>query len=123
MAERKNTNTQPVLDNSALAADPDLEKSKVVYALNKTQYRSIIHQVQSAPKETVITFVTATKSKLAELGVPRALQSGHHNKAQGSDQIDPGSFLAWVAGVTADDADSIAQLIAIDATAQSRFKE
>ena len=123
MAERKNTNTQPVLDNSALAADPDLEKSKTVYALAKTQYRSIIHQVQSADKNTVSTFVTATKAKLAELGVPRELNRGHRNKAQGSDQIDPGSFLAWVRGIVAEDTDSITQLLSIDATAEGRFKE
>ena len=123
MAPRKNTNTQPVLDNSAAAADPDLEKSKTIYALSKVQYRNIVHQTQTADKNTVRTFVTATQAKLAELGVPRNLNGGHRNVAQGSDQVDPGTFLAWVKGIAAEDTDSISQLIAIDATAQGRFKE
>ena len=123
MAERKNTATQPVLDNSALLADPDLEKSKVVHALTKEQYSSIIHQVQTVDLDGVRAVVNTTSAKLKELCVARTLNKPHRNKAKGSDQFDSQSIIRWVNGIQADDAESIKQLLGIDATAQLRFKD
>ena len=122
MAERKSVSTEPILDNSAVNADPDLEKSKVVYALNKRQYSSLIHQVQTIDQEGVQSVLNVTVPKLKELGIDPNPTAPHTNKAKGSDQFDPGTFIAWVRGIQADDNESINQLQGIDATAKLRFK-
>lgn len=120
MAQRKAPQTEPVLDNSALAANPELEQTKRVYCLTKGQYSSIIHQVQTLDTERIVGILNVSKAKLAELGVSRTF-APHRNKAKGSGQLDLGTFVTWVNGIKPDDVESIKQLQGIDATVALRF--
>lgn len=120
MAVRQAPQTEPVLDNSALDANPETEKSLVVHALPKVAYSSLIMACQTLPLESLKVIQSTTKDNLARLGVKQTGKA-HKKSATGSSQFDPGSFITWANGVQAEDKVSVDQLLGIDATVRLRF--
>lgn len=123
MAERKNTNLGPVLDNSAAAADPNLGKSQRIYAMNEIQFNGIIRKIKKINKDAVEGVSKSSARYLSLLGVDPDLSEYVAETPEGSDQFDQGTLNTWMEGIKIEDTESIRQLVAINATAVVQFKK
>lgn len=123
MAQRKNTNLGPVLDNSAAAENPDINKSLRIYALNEVQFNGVIRQIKKINRLALEGLAKSSSRYLALLGVAEDASEYVQGTPEGSDQFDPGTLNTWMSGVKIDDADSVRQLVAINATATVELKK
>lgn len=112
--------TAPVLDNSAAVADPNLEKSKIIWALSEENFNNVIRVIRKLSLDKVNVLGMATAAKLKELEINPDLSNAVEVTPKGSDQYDPSSVLKWIEGINPEDEDSIDQLLAIDATYRAR---
>jgi hypothetical protein len=124
MAQRKNIQTEPILDNSALTENPDLELVRRVHALGSHQFNGICRKIKLAPLTSIEVVRNAVRDKRIEMGFEPAPELAIKKVPRtGSDQFDAGTFVTWVAGITRDDDDSIRQLLILDACLTVRFAE
>lgn len=123
MAERKNTNLGPIFDNSAVAENPDLEKSQRIYAMNQVQFNSVIRQIKTVNRSSLEGIMKSSSRYLTLLGVDHDTSEFVQGIPEGSDQFDPGTLNVWMEGVKSDDAESVSQLIKINATAIVQFQK
>lgn len=89
-------------------------------ALPPNQFNNIIRLVRRGSAEQVAQIRQITFDTLKRLGAPREAERAVAKTPAGSDQVDMGSIVSWMQNVSADDWDSIRQVIAIDATAVDR---
>lgn len=120
MATRQAPHTEAVLDNSMLNEFPSDGDSKVVHALPKDQFDSIIRNVKKRSVDVAQSLLALTSTTLGALKVQRDLDEAVSGIPDGSDHWDFGTFIVWAGKIKADDECSIEQLVAIDATAQIR---
>lgn len=121
MAQRQKAVTEPILDNSMLNEFPSEGDSKIVHALTQGQFNSIIRNLKNKPLDTIQPICTCTFFALRRLKVGRDLEEAVPGIPKGSDHFDFLSFKLWVEKIKPTDADSIAQLVKIDATAKTRL--
>ena len=81
----------------------------------------VLRMVLHADRERIVYLGTATKQALERLGAKRDVAKAVRKLPDGSDQIDIGSFVAWLDKITPADKAAIGQLVLIDATIASRF--
>jgi hypothetical protein len=121
MAQRQKPVTEPVLDNSACGEFPAESDNKIVLALPRDQFLSIILNIKNRPLDQVTPLLTHTFHALKRLGVSRDLDEAFPGVPAGhSTHLDFGTFMAWVDKITPAHKDAVAQLVVIDATAKVR---
>lgn len=124
MAERQQPETGPILDNSYendRAKEGVPGENKIVHAFRPEQLKSVIRIIRSRNIEEIKPLLTQTHATLKRLGVSRDLEENWPaGIPDGSDHFDFGTFKTWTEGITKEDADSIAQLVTIDATAKMK---
>lgn len=122
MAERKKPQTDPVLDNSAVNANPKLERTKVVTHLNKMHYNNVIRFIKRAPLDRVLVLREVTYNTLKRLQVKRDESKAVAKVPDGSDHGDVGTLKTWMDSLTKNDKKAIKQVVAIDATCVARSR-
>lgn len=120
MAERKKPQTTPVLDNSAVAADPNTEASKVVRELTSECFDNVIRNIKTSGLDRVRSLKTVTRDNLKRLGTKPNAKKAVSGIPKGSDHLDIGTLKTWAESIAKHDKAAIAQLVAIDATCSSR---
>ena len=103
-----------------LKEHPSEGDTKVVHALPKDQFNSIIRNINKRATPEVQGLLTLTFTRLKVLKVQRDLDEALPGVPKGSDHFDLGTFKTWLEGIKATDEASVEQLIAIDATAKVR---
>jgi tetrahydromethanopterin S-methyltransferase subunit H len=73
------------------------------------------------PIERVETLAAVASDKLAELRVKPDKTKAAKGLPRGSDQWNDGSVIAWIRKVAKTEAAAVAQLVAIQATAEQRL--
>lgn len=122
MAQRQKPETGPILDNSAAgtAEFPAESDNKIVRALPRDQFLSIILNIKSRPLDQITPLLTHTFHALKRLGVARDLDEAFPGLPEGSTHMDFGTIMLWVDKITPADTAAVKQLICIDATAKTR---
>lgn len=116
MAQRKSPVTKPVLDNSALNEDKNLNRVKKQKELNKDHFQNVIRFIKRSSLERVNTLKTATEVTLKRLGRKRNLKKAVSGVPEGSDHADIGTLVTWLNRVDKSDKKAVDQVLAIDAT-------
>lgn len=88
--------------------------------LPDNQFNNIIRFVRRGSADEVAQIRHATFSTLKRLGVGRDVSKAVVKTPSGSDQVDTQSIVVWMNQIQIHEKKSVAQLIAIDATAVAR---
>ncbi len=117
MAERKSPHVDPIVDGSSSGSDDSL----IVHVLPQPAFNSIIRGIKNSKLEVSNAVVAICFAGMQRLGEMPDMSEAVKGTPLGSDCLDLGTFRTWVEKIKADDDDSIAQLIAIHATAKTRL--
>lgn len=120
MSERKSPHTEAILDNSAVKADPNTEKSKEVIQLSKSHFNNVVRFIQRSSIDRVHAVRTSTHRNMKRLKLKRNLSKAVKGIPKGSDQADGGTLKTWMEKITDKDKKAIKQLIVLDATCCAR---
>lgn len=88
--------------------------------LPQNQFNNIIRLIRRGDINLVMSLRNVTFTKLKSLKVARDPAKVVIKTPAGSDQVDVQSIVVWVNNVHPSDKDSVAQLVAIDATLVDR---
>jgi len=122
MAPRQSPETNPVMDNSALAADPNLEKSRVIKELDGRDFLSVIRMVKTTPVEEIAQIRSAVIKRVQQLDLETDIKLYWSRTPRGSDQFDPSSIIKWVEKINPEDAEAISQLLQLEATIREKIQ-
>ncbi len=94
----------------------------VITTMPQRHFDTIIRLIKISNMERVKSLRTATHAALGRLRVKRDLDKAVGGVPKGSDQSDFSSIFCWMNKVDPNEAEAVAQVIAIDATAVVRMK-
>ena len=118
MAARKKKDLGPHLDGN----QPEQDKAtRVQYTMAEVPFNSAIRAVMSAERGRVMAVRQATFDNLKRLGIPRNPKAAPAKLPLGSDQVDFGSLITWMARIpTKAYKQACRQLQVLDAAAVAR---
>jgi hypothetical protein len=98
-----------------------LKEIEPMAALPKNHFQSVVRLILRSQPERVMVLRTATHEALKRLGAKRDLSKAWTKVPKGgSDQGDMMSIITWLKSVDKSDAEAVAQVVSLDATAVSR---
>ncbi len=97
------------------------KQTGVVRHMTKPNFFSTLRQVLKSNSEKIKQVRTASFQNLKRLGVKRDLTKAVTEIPEGSDQLNVGSLVDWMAKIQPGDDRAINQLVVIDATCVKRM--
>ena len=89
-------------------------------AMPKNHFNNVLRLILRSDVTRVMVLRNATHAALKRLGAARDPSKAAKKMPKGSDQGDMMSIITWLQGVDKSDAEAVAQVVALDATAYSR---
>lgn len=88
--------------------------------LEKRDFDAFIRMARNVSIENVHYLRDASFRNLRRIRKPRDLEYAATSTPRGSDQVDTGAVVAWMASVQKDEPEAVKQLVALDATLVNR---
>jgi len=85
-------------------------------------FNTVIRMIKTARVDVANSIRVATQTAMDRLGVGAGRTRAVKGLPKGSDQVDVGSLVAWLAKVNKEDTEAVAQIVVINVTARVQME-